>query len=488
MRHDLTRRTLLRGGLGVAATGFAGGLPAAAHAQPGPAPLRSDQEVYGVTTVDPLIVRRADPFVTPRVNGTYYFTGSVPEYDRIVVRGATTLAGLANATETVVWRRPASGRMGGHIWAPELHRIDGRWYVYFAAGDSDDVFRIRMYVLESALADPRDPAGWRLRGQLTTEWDSFSLDATTFAHQGRRYLVWAQSEPGIAVNSSLYIAEMDTPWSIRTRPVRIATPTLSWERQGFAVNEGAAVLVRNGRVFMTFSASATDARYCMGLLTADANANLLDQRSWQKTPDPVFVTNERTRRYGPGHNSFTVAEDGVTDVLVYHARDYRDITGDPLYDPNRHTRVQRLYWHPDGTPLFGVPVGTGGPIVRLSPADARRSFVRHYGYVLRVDGDVRELADSQFRFVPGLAGGGTESLRSVNFPDHYVRVTDGVVRIEPVPGGGDPTGRASFRRVPRSDGAVSLQLAGDAGAHLRHEQGRLTVGPAAGDRTAFLLS
>ena len=109
--------------------------------------------------------------------------------------------------------------MGGHIWAPELHRIDGRWYIYFAAGDSDDVFRIRMYVLESALADPRDPAGWVLRGQIVTEWDSFALDATTFEHRGRRYLVWAQSEPEIAVNTSLYIAEMSLAAGAR-RPSR----------------------------------------------------------------------------------------------------------------------------------------------------------------------------------------------------------------------------------------------------------------------------
>jgi GH43 family beta-xylosidase len=369
MTYDISRRTLLRGGLGVAGVG--------ALASPAmDRKARTDAQIYGVPTTDPLIEQRADPFITPRIRGRYYFTGSVPEYDRVVVRGATTIAGLATATESVVWRRPASGKMGGHIWAPELHRIDGRWYIYFAAGDSDDVFRIRMYVLESALADPTDPAGWTLRGQIATEWESFSLDATTFAHRGRRYLVWAQSEPEIAVNTSLYIAEMSSPWALRTKPTRIATPTRGWEIQGFRVNEGPAVLIRNGRVFLTFSASATDARYCMGLLTADARADLLAHSSWTKTPDPVFTTNVETGRYGPGHNSFTVAEDGVTDVLVYHARDYRDIVGDPLYDPNRHTRVQRLYWHPDGTPLFGVPVGAGGPIVRLSPADAPKRFVR----------------------------------------------------------------------------------------------------------------
>jgi GH43 family beta-xylosidase len=490
MTYDISRRTLLRGGLGVTAGGALAGLAAAAQAAPPGAAdlaptlsLAPDAQIYGVPTVDPLITRRADPFITRPVGGVYYFTGSVPEYDRLVVRGAPTIAGLATAAESVVWRRPAAGRMGGHIWAPELHRIDGRWYIYFAAGDSDDVFRIRMYVLESGLADPRDPAGWVLRGQIVTEWDSFSLDATTFEHRGRRYLVWAQSEPEIAVNSSLYIAELRSPWALAGRPVRIATPTRNWEIQGFRVNEGAAVIIRNGRVFMTFSASATDARYCMGLLTADANANLLDRAAWVKTPNPVFVTNERTRRYGPGHNSFTVAEDGVTDVLVYHARDYRNIVGDPLYDPNRHTRVQKLYWHRDGTPLFGVPVGTGGPIVRLTPADARTSFVRHFDFVLRVDVDVRELADTQFRFVPGFAGAGTESIQSVNYPDRYVRVIGGTVRVDPVESGGAYAGQASFRRVPSGDG-VAVQLVTDPSAYLRHSQGRLTTGAA----TTFLLS
>ncbi|GAA4968983.1 family 43 glycosylhydrolase [Kineococcus glutinatus] len=481
---DISRRGLLTAGLVTAAatTGVvAVTSPAAA------AGVRTDEEIYGVPTTDPLVAQRADPFVTRPVAGTYYFTGSVPEYDRLVVRGAPTIAGLSTATESVIWRRPPSGRTGGHVWAPELHRIGNRWYVYFAAGDAEDVFAIRMYVLESSRADPRDPAGWSAPREVTTPWGHFKLDATTFEHRGRRYYLWAQAEPELAVNTSLYIARMSSPFAIAGEPVRISTPTLPWERQGFAVNEGPAVLVRNGRVFVTYSASATDANYCMGLLTAGAGADLLDFRSWSKSPVPVFTTNEQTSRFGPGHNSFTVAEDGVTDVLVYHARDYRRIEGDPLYDPNRHTRVQKVYWHPDGTPLFGVPVGTGGPIVRLSPADAPASFVRHSAFALRVDADVRELADSQFRFEPGLAGAGTESIRSVNVPDRCVRVVDGAVRIDPVEPGAAFAAGASFVRRAAGKG-VSLEVAGTPGTFLRHSGGTLTTGPAAGSRTTFRLS
>ncbi|RSN45694.1 alpha-arabinofuranosidase [Amycolatopsis sp. WAC 04197] len=469
MTMTIDRRDLFRAGGGLLAATAVGGLaPGTAQAaEAAPVPL---------TTRNPLVEQRADPFITRPVNGMYYLTGSVPEYDRIVVRGAATLDGLATARETTIWRRPSSGKMGGHIWAPELHRIDGRWYVYFAAGDSDDVFRIRTYVLESTSDDPR--AGtWVLRGQMVTKWDTFTLDSTTFEHRGKRYFAWAQSEPGIATNSNLYLAEMASPLALKGDPVRLAVPTLPWEIQGFKVNEGPAVLIRNGRVFMTYSASATDARYCMGLLTADERSDLLDPRSWTKSPQPVFTTNEATRQYGPGHNSFTVAEDG-SDVLVYHARDYRDITGDPLYDPNRHTRVQRLYWNEDGTPSFGVPVGKGGPCVRLSPLDDPALYVRHYEYRLTAAGNVRELADSQFRIVAGFRGAGTVALQSVNFPDRYVRVVDATtVRIDPYDES-DAYGRAaSFTQVPGlSDRlAVSFRLPGEPATYLAHDKGRILV-------------
>ncbi|WP_228122585.1 family 43 glycosylhydrolase [Saccharothrix syringae] len=481
---SLDRRSLFRAG---GALAVVGGLSTAAAAASGPAAAegagRGPAE-DGLPTRNPLVEQRADPFITRPVDGMYYLTGSVPEYDRIVVRGASTLDGLATARERTVWRRPASGPMGGYIWAPELHRIDGKWYIYFAAGDSDQPFRIRTYVLESANADPRE-SGWVLRGQMVTAWDTFTLDATTFEHRGKRYFLWAQSEPGINTNSNLYIAEMASPLALRTAPVRIAQPTLSWEVQGFRVNEGPAVLIRNGRVFVTFSASATDARYCMGLLTADENADLLDARSWTKTPTPVFTTNDATRQYGPGHNSFTTV--GDRDVLVYHARDYRDITGDPLFDPNRHTRVQRLYWNDDGTPAFGVPVGKGGPAVRLSPVDSPHLVVRHFEYRLRVDGNVRELADSQFRIVDGFLGAGTAAVQSVNFPDRYARVDGTSLRVDPYEDG-DAYGRlASFVRVEglADRDAVSLRLSADPSAYVAHDgSGRLVVTKPGNDRRA----
>ncbi|MFD4030897.1 family 43 glycosylhydrolase [Streptomyces sp. NPDC058637] len=304
---------------------------------------------------NPLVERRADPHITRHTDGRYYFTASVPGYDRIVLRSSRTLSGLGTAEESVVWTRHTTGDMAAHIWAPELHRIGTTWYIYFAAAPADDIWKIRIWVLENASANPFRGT-WTEKGRLTTAWDTFSLDAHTFTHRGDRYLAWAQHEPGAGGNTGLFLSRMAGPWTLTGPQIRLSTPEYEWERVGFAVNEGPAVIKRNGRVFMTYSASATDANYRMGLLTADARGDLMDPASWAKSPEPVFTSSEETGQYGPGHNSFTVAEDGRTDVLVYHARPYREITGDPLHDPNRHTRIQRLAWRTDGTPDFGIPV------------------------------------------------------------------------------------------------------------------------------------
>jgi len=307
---------------------------------------------------NPLIEHRADPWCIRHTDGYYFFTATVPEYDRIELRRARTIASLRDADPKVIWHKHDRGPMSYHIWAPEIHHIGGRWYVYFAAGRAEDIWAIRIYVLECAAPDPLT-GKWTEKGQLKTNWESFSLDATTFEHGGTRYLVWAQKDPAIRGNTNLCIAQMDSAWSITGSQVMITRPEYDWERAGFWVNEGPAALIRNGRVFISYSASATDHNYCMGLLTADESSNLLDPTSWHKAPMPVLKSSASHSQYGPGHNSFTVAPDGKTDLFFYHARNYKDIQGDPLRNPDRHTRVQRLNWKQDSTLDFGEPVPDG---------------------------------------------------------------------------------------------------------------------------------
>lgn len=330
-------------------------------------------------------------------DGSYYFVASYTDqehnligeyqYRYIFLRKASTIEGLADGSgqyeEKVVFERgTVQGNNSPHIWAPEIHFINGQWYIYYTTCiNDDDMWSIRPHALRCT-GDPMKEQ-WENLGRIQTTTDDsiaftdFSLDHTVLQHNGELYFFWAEKHPevvganvggdydenAVQVNSDIYVAKMVNPWTIdSSRICRVVEPTYNWELHGFPVCEGPAILVRNGKIFMAYSASGTDALYCMGLCTADENADLLDPKSWTKSPCPVFQSSRATGQFGPGHNSFTYDEDG-NDVMVYHARQEERYLVDPgyqpLYDAGRNASVSRVYWNPDGTPNFSVPVPSG---------------------------------------------------------------------------------------------------------------------------------
>jgi len=303
----------------------------------------------------PWIMQRADPYVYLHTDGSYYFTASVPVYDRIVLRKADSLGALAQAKEKTIWLCHESGPMSKHIWAPELHFIFGKWYIYYAGGEKDDPWKIRPYVLECKDNDPMTGT-WQELGIMNCSEDdefsfrAFSLDATVFSNGGEHYYVWAEKVGVGKQISNLYIARMKNGNTLDTVQVLLTTPDYDWERHGFWVNEGPSVIKRGGKIYLTYSASDTGPAYCMGMLTADESSDLLDPRSWSKERYPVLKTDSAKGIYGPGHNSFTKDADG-NDILVFHARTEAEIEGDPLYNPNRHAMLMPIRWEND-RPVF----------------------------------------------------------------------------------------------------------------------------------------
>ena len=182
-------------------------------------------------------------------------------------------------------------------------------------------------------------------------FEAFSLDATVFEHKGEWYYVWAEKVSVGPQISNLYIAKMENGYTLKTVQVLLTTPDYDWERIGFWVNEGPGVIKKDGKIFLTFSASETGIDYCVGMLTADEDSDLLDPKSWDKDRYPVLKTNEALKIYGPGHNSFTKDEQG-NDIIVYHARTEKEIVGDPLYNPNRHAMLMKIKWDENGRPVF----------------------------------------------------------------------------------------------------------------------------------------
>lgn len=303
----------------------------------------------------PFIEQRADPYIILK-DGWYYFTASAPEFDRIILRRAKTLEELPDAVEKVVWTRHAEGPLSCNIWAPELHFVDGKWYIYFAAAragaDESGVFDHRIYALVNGEADPMS-GGFTEAGRIDTGWESFSLDSTTVLYGGKRYFIWAQRDYAIPGNSNLYIAEMKNALELKLPAVRLSIPEFDWECRGFLVNEGPGCLIHDGRLYLTYSGSATDERYAMGLLTLKENGDPLRAEDWIKSPVPVMVTEEENGLFGPGHNSFTKDAEG-NDILVFHARPYPGFKGDALSDPNRHCFLRAVRYDEKGNPVFSA--------------------------------------------------------------------------------------------------------------------------------------
>lgn len=308
---------------------------------------------------NPIVIERADPWVYKHNDGYYYFTGSVPGYQSIEVRRSKTLNGLQNGEIKTVWKAHNEGIQSELIWAPEIHYIRGKWYIYYAASNHAEIrdrdFHHRMFVLECDSENPLE-GEWIEKGEIKTHQKSFAIDGTAFELNDKLYYVWCQLEPAITNNSNLYISEMENPWTLKGKILLLSVPEYDWECEGFKVNEGPAAIVKDDKVIITYSASATDHTYKMGMLWADINDDLLDGFSWHKSPDPVFQSSEKNQQFGPGHNSFTRDETDTYDLLVYHARPTKVNMGDPLNNPNRHARVQVFDWDENGLPVFGEPV------------------------------------------------------------------------------------------------------------------------------------
>lgn len=306
------------------------------------------------------IAEGADPWVI-RHGDAYYWCQS--EGNRgVAVWKADRLTDLGE--KHVVWRAPDSGPHSAEIWAPELHFLDGRWYVYVAASNGRNENH-RTIVLESASDDPLGE--YTLKAELYTgdsiesgEDNRWAIDATVLEVDGKRYFVWSGWED-TRDEQWLYIAPMKNPWTAGGNRVRICdNDDHLWERVGESaeergLHEAPQVLQRDGRSFVVYSCSGSwEPSYKLGLLELRAGGDPLNPADWSKRPEPVFRATEKT--YGVGHCSFTKSPDGREDWMAFHAK----VDRRPGW--RRAIHVQPFGWSADGEPRFGEPVAAGIPI------------------------------------------------------------------------------------------------------------------------------
>ena len=320
---------------------------AAADSQTAGAGLPPTQIVYEAATLpsDPfpafhnpiLPAPSADPWVFQH-NHLWY---SLQARERhLEVRVTHCLSQLAATEPAVIWRAPKGQRYSENLWAPEMHCLDGRWFIYLAADNGRNANH-RIWVLEADA--PLGP--WKIRGQIET--GGWAIDGTVLKERGQRYFIWSGWPGARNGKQNLYIAKMQNPWTLAGPRVLLTEPTYPWERRAMPLCEGPQILKHAGKTFIVYSASGSWTKhYCLGLL-ANNGGDPMNPLSWQKR-GPVFQSTETV--WGVGHCCF--AQDAAAgDLIIYHAKTTK---ADGWQD--RNVRAQPFRWAADGLPDFGHPV------------------------------------------------------------------------------------------------------------------------------------
>jgi GH43 family beta-xylosidase len=312
------------------------------------------------TFMNPLLPSGPDPWVIEK-DGYYYYTHTTGS--RLNIWKTRNISDLAKAERKTVWIPPAGTAYSREIWAPELHFIRGKWYMYFAADDGQNRNH-RMYVIENSNADPLQ-GEWTFKGKVADPSDKWAIDGSVFEHNKQLYMIWSGWEGDQNIKQDIYIARMKDPWTIEGHRKRISSPNFQWEKNADTsasrrslpdVNEGPQMLKHKNKLFIVYSANGcwTD-HYALGLLTTSTKSNLMDSVSWSKHPQPVFSSMPEREVYAPGHNSFFKSIDGKEDWIIYHANPRPKLGCGNARSP----RAQKFGWKADGTPDFGQPVKPG---------------------------------------------------------------------------------------------------------------------------------
>lgn len=300
------------------------------------------------TMTNPVIGTGADPWVF-QYQDEYVYVWS--DGGRIWGSRSARLQDIGTAPAVLLYTAPNTGDHSRNVWAPELHQLDGKWYLYFAADDGNNANH-RMFVASRTAADPLGTFTYSARLSPTT--DRWAIDGTVLEYSGSRYFIWSGWPGTTDGQQNLYIARMASPTALTGERVVIAQPTAAWERNGLPINEGPEVFQRNGETHVIYSGSGYWTNgYALGDLKLTGTNPMLAS-NWTKAAGPVF--SQANGVTGVGHASFTKSPDGTEDWIVYHAHKFAD-----SFNDDRVVRAQKFTVN-GGTPIFGAPVANSTAI------------------------------------------------------------------------------------------------------------------------------
>lgn len=282
-----------------------------------------------------------DPFVCKGKDG-YYFVAEAEGSKELYVYHSKRLT--ERGERYVVYEAEKDGESSADLWAPEIWNFNGKWYIYYAgasAAGEDNWHTHRMFVLEAD--EPTGPYKAPVKLELG---EQMAIDASVLQLEKDKFVCFYMGRNEEEKLNCLYMAFMDSPTHVCSKPVLLSRPELPWESD---INEGPFPIYRNGKVSLLYAANAAHlAEYCLGLLVCNDIENILEPTSWEKLQEPLLVQDGNV--IGPGHGCIVSSPDGTEDWLLYHSKFDHDYTLPGGW--NRVANLLRVTWKDDVIPCF----------------------------------------------------------------------------------------------------------------------------------------
>jgi arabinan endo-1,5-alpha-L-arabinosidase len=233
------------------------------------------------------------------------------------------------------------------FWAPEIHRVDNKWVVYYTARDNSGKLSIGAAISDHANGPYKD-----IGRPLVQDPRTGVIDATHFrGADGKQYLVWKLDGNDIGKPTPFYVQQLTrNGLGLVGKPTQIITNDRDWE--GINV-EAPSVMRRDGYYYLFYSGNMynTD-KYAVGVARSTSPLG-----PWEKAPEPILQSSANW--VGPGHGG--PAHVNNEEYFVYHAWPAGRV-GD-----QRMVLADKLTWE-NGWPKIGNGQPSGAPPPPPPPA------------------------------------------------------------------------------------------------------------------------
>ena len=212
------------------------------------------------------------------------------------------------------------------FWAPEvIKRKDGKYLMHFTARKADNQ-SLRLGV---AIADsPKGPFK-EVKKAPMFDFGYAAIDGHVFVDDdGEAYFYYSRDCSENVVGgghvSQIYVIKLNEELTETVgEPKLLLTPTYPYEHDGdgsWLWNEGPAMLKRDGKYFLFYSANFyASAKYCVCVAISDKPDGDFEKPAY----NPILDSTMAKDFSGPGHNAFFTDKDGQLKTS-FHIHTYPD--------------------------------------------------------------------------------------------------------------------------------------------------------------------